>query len=185
MPQSGAAKQREPAVQSKPAVQSPQAVSVRKEEPSDLVAHVRDLYDRIALRAFEIFDGSGRLQGRDLADWFQAEMEFLHPMHMEVSESSGALTVRAEVPGFKGSELQINVEPRRVTIAGKRETKAESKGEKAFYSETCSDQILRVFELPIAVDPEKVKATLEDGVLVLEMPKVPPSTPVKAESAGA
>lgn len=185
MAQPEVAKQSEPAVQSKPAVQSPQDISVRKEEPAELVAHMQNLYDRIAFRAFEIFDGGGRIQGRDLADWFQAEMEFLRPIHIEVSESSGALTVRAEVPGFKANELQINVEPRLVTIAGKRESKDESKGEKAIYSETCSDQILRVFELPTAVDPEKAKATLKDGVLVLEMPKAPPATPVEIESAEA
>jgi HSP20 family molecular chaperone IbpA len=146
---------------------------------------MQDLYDRIALRAFEIFDGGGRLQGRDLADWLQAEVEFLHPVHVEVSDSSGALAVRAEIPGFKANELQINVEPRRVTISGKRETKGESKNEKTIRCETCSDQILRVLELTTAVDPEKVKATLKDGVLVLEMPKVPPAPLVKGESTGA
>jgi hypothetical protein len=48
---------------------------------------MHNLYDRIACRAYEIFDGNGRLAGRDLADWFQAEKEFLHPLHIEVSES--------------------------------------------------------------------------------------------------
>ena len=131
------------------------------------------------------FDGSGRLQGRDLADWYQAEVEFVHPVHIEVSESSEALTVRAEVRGFKANELQINAEPRRVTIAGKRETERDPKSEKRIYSETCSDQILRVLDLPTAVDPEQVKAKLQDGVLVLEMPKAPPAAPVKVEPSGA
>lgn len=165
------------------AVQPVREISVRKGEPA--IERMQDLYDRIASRAFEIFDGGGRLQGRDLADWFQAEVEFVHPVHIEVSESSGALTVRAEVPGFQANELQVNVEPQRVTIAGNRETKKDSKNAKTIYSESCSDHILRAFELPTAVNPEKVKATLKDGVLVLEMPKAPPATPVKVESAGA
>jgi HSP20 family protein len=142
---------------------------------------MHNLYDHIARRAFEIFDGNGRLTGRDLGDWFQAEMEFVHPLHVEVSESPEALTVRAEVPGFKTNELEINVEPRRVTITGKRETKEESKTKKTIYSETCSDQILRVLDLPAAVEPEKVKATLKDGVLELAMPKSAPAKTVKVE----
>jgi len=142
---------------------------------------MHNLYDRIACRAFESFDGNGRLAGRDLADWFQAEEEFLHPLHIEVSESPEALTVRAEVPGFKAKELEINVEPRRVTITGKRETKQESKSTKTIYSETCSDQILRVVDLPAAVQTDKVKAALKDGMLELDMPKAAPAKTVKLE----
>ena len=89
------------------------------------------------------------------------------------------------MPGFKVKELEINVEPRRVTIMGKRETKEESKNEKTIYSETCSDQILRVFDLPAAVEVEKVKATLKDGVLELNMPKAAPSKTIKAEAKSA
>jgi HSP20 family protein len=149
---------------------------------------MQNLYNRTACRAFEIFNGNGRLNGRDLADWFQAEAEFAHPMHIRVSETPEALTVRAEVPGFKTNELEINVEPSRVTITGTRETKQESKTKQTVYSEICSDQILRVVDLPAAVTPEKVKATLKDGVLELDMPKAAPAAPaktVKVEPKGA
>lgn len=102
---------------------------------------------------------------------------------MEVSESPEVFTIRAEVPGFKMNELQVNVEPRRVTITGQRETKTqeESKTEKLIYSEACSDQILRVLDLPAEVEPEKVKTTLKDGVLELAMPKVTPEKTAKGE----
>jgi HSP20 family molecular chaperone IbpA len=49
-------------------------------------------------------------------------MEFLHPAYIAISESSKSLTVRADVPGFKENDLEIEVEPGRVTIAGKRVT---------------------------------------------------------------
>jgi HSP20 family protein len=167
------------------AVQPARDTSVQRGEPTGFIEHMQDLYDRIACRAFEIFDGNGRRAGHDLADWLQAEMEFLHPLHMEISESPEALTVRAEVPGFKANELEINVEPRRVSITGKRETKEESKGKKTIYSETCSDQILRVLDLPAAVVPEKVKSTLKDGVLELDMPKDATAKTVKGEPKAA
>jgi HSP20 family protein len=163
------------------AVQPARDTSVQRGEPADLIERMNSLYDRIAKRAFEIFDGDGRHHGRDLAHWFQAEGEFLHPLHIEVSESPEALTVRAEVPGFKAEELQINVEPQRVTITGKRETKEESKTKKTIYSETCSDQILRVVDLPAEVEVEKAKATLKDGILDLEMPKTAAAKTVKIE----
>jgi len=163
------------------AVQPARDTSIQRGEPVDLVERMNSLYDRIARRAFEIFDGDGRPHGRDLAHWFQAEGEFLHPLHIEVSESPEALTVRAEVPGFKAEELKINVEPHRVTITGERETKEESKTKKTIYSETCSDQILRVVDLPAEVEVEKAKATLKDGMLELDMPKTAAAKTVKIE----
>ena len=163
------------------AVQPARDTSVQKSESVDLVARMNNLYDRIAKRAFEIFDGDGRHDGRDLAHWFQAEVELLHPLHIEVSESPETLHVRAEVPGFKAEELKINVEPRRVTITGERKTREESKTKKTIYSETCSDQILRVVDLPAEVDTEKAKAALKDGMLELDMPKTAPAKTVKIE----
>lgn len=157
------------------AVQPARETSIRRGEPSNLTEQVNNLYNRIARRAFEMFEGNGRLNGRDLADWLQAEVEFIHPLHIGISESSEAVTVRAEVPGFTLNELEVHVEPRRVIIAGKREAREESKTEKTIYSETCSDQVLRVLALPSAVEPEKVKTTLKDGVLELVMPKAAPA----------
>lgn len=164
------------------AVQPARDTSVQIGGPADLVERINNLYDRIAKRAYEIFDGDGRHDGRDLAHWLQSEAEFLHPLHIEVSESPEALTVRAEVPGFKAEELKINVEPRRVTISGERETKEESKTKKTIYSETCANQILRVVDLPAEVDVEKAKATLKDGMLELDVPKVAPAKIVKVEA---
>jgi len=164
------------------AVQPARDTSVQKDAPADLIEFANSLYDRIARRAYELFDGNGRVTGRDLADWLQAEQEFLHPLHLEIAESPASLTVRGEVPGYKANDLEISVSPRRVTITGTREAKKESKTKETIYSETCSDQILRAFDLPAAVDPAKVKATLKDGILDLEMPKATPADAAKADS---
>lgn len=168
--------------QSGSATQPARETSVQKAEPVDLVTRMNNVYDHIARRAFQIFDGDGRPFGHDLAHWFQAEVEFLHPLHIELSESQEALHLHAEVPGFKAEQLKINVEPRRVTITGAREQKEESKTKKVIYSETCSDQILRVVDLPAAVETEKAKATLKDGLLELDMPKAAPAKTVKVET---
>src|SRR5437899_11279646 len=46
-------------------------------------------------------------------------------MHLELMESDNHVTVRAEVPGFSAKELEINVEPRRLTISGKQVPRSE------------------------------------------------------------
>jgi HSP20 family molecular chaperone IbpA len=149
-------------------------ISRQRDHTNQLIQEMHDLRDSIARRAFEIFASREGRIGHELADWLQAEMEFLHPAYIEVSESSIALTVRADVPGFKEGDLEIEVEPFRVTIAGKRVIKSESRTQKRIYSETSSDVILRVIELPAAVDTDKARLTVKDGVLELNLPKADP-----------
>lgn len=158
-PQAGTAMQAEP------------FVPVKQSSTGEFFGRVQQTYDAIARRAFEIFDTEGRLLGHEREHWFRAESELLHPVHLEVTESDDNLTVRAEVPGFSTKELEINAEPRRLTIAGKHEAHEESKKGKTIYSETCSNEILRVVDLPVEVDSSKVSATLEDGILNIQLPK--------------
>jgi HSP20 family protein len=151
----------------------------------DVFDRFQQVYDSIARRAYEIFDNNGRWFGHELDDWLRAESEILHPVHLEVAETDEALTVRAEVPGFATNELDINVEPRRLTIAGKHETKDETKKGKTIYSERCAQEILRSFDLPAEVDSSKVTATLKDGILNIELPKAAHAKTVQVEAKAA
>jgi len=156
-------------------------VTLLKDEPDQLIEILPDFDDLIACRAAEIFENSGRLFGRDLDNWLRAETEFFHPMHIEISESPEALSVCADVPGFREKDLQIEVEPRRVTISGKREARNQSRAGKTIYCETCSDQIRRVIDLPAAVVVNKAKTRVKDGVLELDLPKAEPNKLDEAE----
>ena len=150
--------------------------------PADIFRRAEQLYQQIARRAFEIFQDNGAF-GRDLDNWLKAESELLHPVHIDVEDSEKDLTVRAEVPGFAAKELEVSLEPRRLTISGKRETKEERKEKKTVYTECLSDQLLRVVTLPAAVDAEKAEATLKDGLLELRMPKAAPAKKVAVSVA--
>ena len=148
-----------------------EAVPVKSLPGSDLFERVRELSSAVAHRAFELFNGRGRADGHDLEDWFHAESEILHPVHLDLAESADAFTVHAEVPGFSAKELEVGVELHRLTISGKRESSEGHTGEKAIYREQCSNQIYRAIDLPAEVDTSKVTATLKNGVLELSMPK--------------
>jgi HSP20 family protein len=144
---------------------------LRLVKSADLFRQMQELYDSIAGRAFEIFEKNGRIFGRDLENWFQAESELLHPVPVNIAESHKGLTVRAEVPGFKPGELELSVEGSRLSIAGRRQTAKERKGEKTIHKEQRSDRVMRVVNLPAAAEADKVTATLEDGMLTIEIPK--------------
>jgi len=144
-----------------------QTVEIKRPDPFALF---NEIYDEIANRAFAIFQGNGGC-GQELEHWVQAEAQLLHPVHVRMSEADNSVTVDAEVPGFAAGDLAVGLEGRRLTITGKREQKEEQKKGKAIYHEQCSNEILRVIELPADVNAEKATATLRNGVVEIEMPK--------------
>lgn len=147
---------------------------------------MNELYDAISRRAFELFEGDGRILGRDLDHWFKAEAELLHPAHVQIKESGDSIIVDAEVPGFNANELQLSLEPRRLTISGKKQTSSEEKKGNVVYSERCSNELLRSVELPVEVSVSRATATLNNGVLELTAPKLAAKAPsIQAKSAGA
>ena len=153
--------------------------------PISIFDRMQELHDSIARRAFELFEGKGRWTGRELDDWLHAESELLHPVHLELTDSDNHFNVRAEVPGFSAKELEINVEPRRLTVSGKHEAREETRKGKTIYSELCAGEILRVVDLPAEVDTSNVTATLKDGVLNIKMAKTPAPKSVRVELKNA
>ncbi|HXJ16790.1 MAG TPA: Hsp20 family protein [Candidatus Polarisedimenticolia bacterium] len=168
------------------AVQTAQApASLKLVEPRALFERINQMHEAVARRAFELFKGDGGLFGRDWEHWFRAESELLHPVHMNITESDDALAVQAEVPGFSPNELEINIEARRLTISGKKETREERKKGKTIYQERCSNEILRAVDLPAEVDATKATATLKNGVLELTLPKAARAKTTRVEVRAA
>lgn len=147
----------------------------------DFFERANQMFDAISRRAYEIFENDGRTFGHDIENWFKAEQELFHPVHVNVTETDDAVEVKAEVPGFNEKDLEVNVEPRRLTITGKRETSKEEKKGKTVYTETCSNQIFRVLDLPADVEPEKATTTLKNGMLQLTLPKIAKAQSIKVK----
>jgi len=150
---------------------APEPTALRLVEPTKLIDRINRIHEDIARRAFEFFEQDGGSFGRELDHWFKAESELLHPCHMSIAESEDSLTVQAEVPGFSANELEVSLEPRRLTISGKKNTSSDKSKGTTIYNEQCSSELLRVIELPVDVDATKATAILKNGVLELKLPK--------------
>ena len=159
--------------------------SLRVVEPRTLFGRINRVYDSVARRAFELFETNGSNSGRELDDWFKAESEMLHPVHVHIDETEKGYSVRAEVPGFTAKELEVSVEPWRVVISGKRETQQDEKKGQTIYCECTSNELLRVMELPGEVNTSGVVANLNNGVLELELPKAAKKLPLRIEPKAA
>lgn len=151
---------------------APSRPPVKTGNMESVMERINRLSDAISRRAYELFERDGRIDGNDVRHWLEAEKEFLQPVPVNLEEREGSIEVRAEVPGFTANDLEVHVEPRRVIINGKRESKKETKEGESVFTETSSDEIFRTLELPSEVNAGKVVATLKDGVLNIQLPKI-------------
>ncbi|HEX3853309.1 MAG TPA: Hsp20/alpha crystallin family protein [Polyangiaceae bacterium] len=93
-------------------------------------------------------------------------------------DTGEALTLRAELPGLTEKEIDINVTANTLTVKAARKTEAPE-GYTAHRRERQSFSFAQSYELPTRVDPEKVQASLKQGVLTLTLPKVAEVQPKK------
>jgi HSP20 family protein len=165
-------------------------VPVPYEEFEEFPVRLNDFFETIARRPFELLDWKPRFLGREFENMLRPELEYFHPVYLKLYETPEAFILRAEVPGFTEKELEINVEPLRVTITGKKEyeekePRIEKKELTPIYTEKGMNKIYRTLTLPIEVKPEYVKAILKNGVLEITLPKLEPVKKVKVDVKAA
>ncbi|KAF0914031.1 hypothetical protein E2562_026409 [Oryza meyeriana var. granulata] len=79
---------------------------------------------------------------------------------------------KADVPGLKKEEVKVEVEDGNILqISGERSTEHEEKTDKWHRVERSSGKFLRRFRLPDNTKPEQIKASMENGVLTVTVPK--------------
>jgi len=90
---------------------------------------------------------------------------------IEVYEEKDDVVVKAEVPGMKKEDLEINLSDNRLTIKGEKKEEEEVKKKGYYYTERSYGSFLRTIDLPREVQTEKAKANFKDGVLEVRLPK--------------
>jgi HSP20 family protein len=86
-------------------------------------------------------------------------------------ETGDAYVVTAEIPGVSASGIELSLEGKTLTLRGERRIDRGESGTNAHRLERQAGQFRRAFELPSAVDPDKVEAIHRNGVLMLRLPK--------------
>jgi HSP20 family protein len=139
-----------------------------------LIEQTRHISNAIARRAFELFEARGSEHGHDREDWFHAESELLTPVPATVVDTDGGFTVRAELPGFTGKDVEVRAEPRRLIIYARKRQRSERERGKLVLQEKMSDEVFRVLELPHEIDPDNMTASIKNEVLEVTLAKVSP-----------
>ncbi|SLM32233.1 conserved hypothetical protein [Desulfamplus magnetovallimortis] len=98
---------------------------------------------------------------------------------LNITENEEKYFVRAELPGIKAEELDIQVNGRNLTISGERNTACCEENIKYHRREREGGKFSRGIVLPGDVDPEKVTASMVNGLLTVTAGKSEAAKPRK------
>ena len=87
----------------------------------------------------------------------------------------GGVHLRLEVAGVHKENLDINLTGTLLTLNGRRELVPEIAGETYLRREREVGKFTRTIRLPAPVMEKEVKATYQDGILVIDLRKVAPA----------
>uniref|UniRef100_A0A7N0U4G0 Uncharacterized protein n=1 Tax=Kalanchoe fedtschenkoi TaxID=63787 RepID=A0A7N0U4G0_KALFE len=113
---------------------------------------------------------------------FSKEASAIVNARVDWKETPEAHVFKADLPGLKKEEVKVEVVDGTVLqISGERSKESEEKNDKWHRIERSSGRFVRRFQLPESAKMEEVKATMENGVLTVTVPKEPAKKPqVKA-----
>jgi HSP20 family protein len=108
-------------------------------------------------------------------EWFDNGSSLFNRMltvpAVNIVENKNEYVVSMSVPGFKKEDFKIDVESNMLTISSEKEVSKEEKESKFTRKEYSYSSFSRSFTIPDEVNPEKIEAKYEDGILKLILPR--------------
>lgn len=129
--------------------------------------------NRIQSRINELFDDTfGRARSAypsaGTAVWFPP---------VDILESKDSYLIRAELPGMKREDFNLEVHDGSLTLSGERKFEEPANGVEYHPVERLSGRFSRSFYLPQSVKSDGIKATYRDGILEIHVPKAEEAKP--------
>ena len=137
---------------------------------------------------WEPFDGMSRLNSR-IKDLFDESVgrartlpsatagAWLPPV--DILESKDAYLIRAELPGIKKEDFNLEVNDGTLTLSGERKSEGLTNGVEYHRTERVHGRFSRSFYLPQTVKQDGIKATYRDGILEIHVPKAEEAKPLQ------
>ena len=137
-----------------------------------LFEELENLFAQIRERAYSLFQQRGGSEGGDLDDWLRAERDLLWTPPADLIDKGDELRLRLAAPGFEANEIEVTALPGTIVVRAESKQEREQQEGEVLVSEFSSRKLYRRFDLPAPIDPEKMTAKLEKGVLRIAAPKV-------------
>ena len=100
----------------------------------------------------------------------QPSWEVLNPA-CEIVDGEKNFTVSIDVPGFKKEDIEIELKDRHLIVSGTRHAKSREESDKVLRQERRFGRFERVFSLPEGINNQEIRASFQDGVLEVLLPK--------------
>ncbi|MHA6246645.1 Hsp20/alpha crystallin family protein [Pontibacter sp. CAU 1760] len=91
--------------------------------------------------------------------------------HVDACETEKGYELQLALPGVKAENIEIDFQEGKLTISGERKLERKEDGRRYHMMETQYGAFSRSFYLPDKIDPDKISAHFEDGVLLVNVPK--------------
>ncbi len=145
--------------------------SMRPEKKEHGIVPFRGQLEHFPQKLVERID---EILGERWSPWWPAlrwPEEMLRAPAVDVFEEGEEVVVKAELPGMKKEEIDVQVMGDTLTISGKKEKEEKVERKDYFRFERSSGAFSRTIHLPAEVQPEKVTAQLKEGVLEIRAPR--------------
>lgn len=107
----------------------------------------------------------------------------------DVSEDANSIRISMELAGVNPDDVRISLENNVLTVRGEKQQEEEESDDRVHRIERIYGMFQRTFVLPNTVDPERIEARYENGVLTVSIPKTerarPREIPVNSSASGA
>ena len=100
---------------------------------------------------------------------------------VDIAETQNEVVLRAELPGLKQDDIDIELTGDTLTLRGERKFENEERKDNFVRVERSYGRFQRSFTLGVPVQNDQVSATYRDGVLEIHLPKSEQTRPRKVQ----
>lgn len=139
----------------------------------DLIRKFQELQDRIRTLMEDAVVGSQATQGQGFQSHWSPTAD--------IYETAKEFVLTIEIPGLEQEQIDLQIQGNVLVVRGQRNPCAELSNQVYYRLERPSGSFERRFNLPEAVDADKIRAKLNEGVLAVTLPKKQRRPPFKVE----
>lgn len=94
-----------------------------------------------------------------------------HPT-TDIYETKTEFVFKLEMPGMKKEDINIQIHDEKLIISGEKKENREILKENYHRIESYSGSFKRSFKIPSDIDPQKIDASIKEGILTLKIGKI-------------
>jgi len=106
-----------------------------------------------------------------ISSFFSDGADYIVPA-VNIRENDNNFEIEVAAPGLNKQDIKITLEKDVLTISSKKDSKRDSDGKNYSRREFNFHSFFRSFSIPESIDLESIKASMKDGILTVELPKV-------------